>query len=282
MSNNETIQFIECPRDAIQGMAQFIPTKKKIIYLNQLMDSYLFDCIDFGSFVSPKTVPQMQDTAEVLEGIEKNNKTKLLAIIANEKGAETAKLLDKIDFLGYPFSISETFQQRNANSTIAESFQRVKNIQNGLVSGKQELVVYISMAFGNPYGDPWDTDLVLEWMEKLFGLGISRFSIADTTSEASSEDIKMLFTLIKHTFPNLDLSLHLHSRPENALLKIEAGYEAGCRVFEGAIMGYGGCPFAQDDLVGNIPTEMLLRRFMNVDEDKIQRLLGGFQEMIKI
>lgn len=224
----------------------------------------------------------MQDTAEVLEGIEKNNKTKLLAIIANEKGAETAKLLDKIDFLGYPFSISETFQQRNANSTIAESFQRVKNIQNGLVSGKQELVVYISMAFGNPYGDPWDTDLVLEWMEKLFGLGISRFSIADTTSEASSEDIKMLFTLIKHTFPNLDLSLHLHSRPENALLKIEAGYEAGCRVFEGAIMGYGGCPFAQDDLVGNIPTEMLLRRFMNVDEDKIQRLLGGFQEMIKI
>src|SRR5690606_15553493 len=282
MSNNETIQFIECPRDAIQGMAQFIPTKKKIIYLNQLMDSYLFDCIDFGSFVSPKTVPQMQDTAEVLEGIEKNNKTKLLAIIANEKGAETAKLLDKIDFLGYPFSISETFQQRNANSTIAESFQRVKNIQNGLVSGKQELVVYISMAFGNPYGDPWDTDLVLEWMEKLVGLGISRFSIADTTSEASSEDIKMLFTLIKHTFPNLDLSLHLHSRPENALLKIEAGYEAGCRVFEGAIMGYGGCPFAQDDLVGNIPTEMLLRRFMNVDEDKIQWLLGGFQEMIKI
>ncbi|HLT88486.1 MAG TPA: hypothetical protein VKZ57_12905 [Sphingobacterium sp.] len=280
MSNKETIQLVECPRDAIQGIQHFIPTAKKINYINQLIDSNLFYCIDFGSFVSFKTVPQMQDTVQVLEGIEKKNGTKLLAIIANEKGAEIAKPMYNIDFLGYPFSISETFQQRNANSTVEQSFQRVENIKNIIASGNQELVVYISMAFGNPYNDPWNTDLVLEWIEKLSALGISRFSIADTTSEASPARIKMLFTLIKHTFPTIEFSVHLHSKEENALLKIEAAYHAGCRIFEGAIMGYGGCPFAQDDLVGNIPMEMLLRRFKNPNEDKIQGLLEGFQELI--
>jgi len=280
MFNNERLQLVECPRDAIQGITHFIPTEKKITYINHLMRSHAFDCIDFGSFVSPKAVPQMQDTAKVLEGIEKNSTTKLLAIIANERGAETAAPFDQIDFLGYPFSISETFQQRNANSTVEQSFQRVENIQNYMASGSQELVVYISMAFGNPYGDPWSTDVVLEWMERLSDLGITRFSIADTTSEASPEDIKMLFTLVRHTFPDLELSLHLHSRPENALLKAEAGYEAGCRIFEGALMGYGGCPFAQDALVGNIPMEMLLRSFRGTDEQKIQGLLEGFQDLI--
>lgn len=280
MSNKEVIQLVACPRDAIQGIKHFIPTAKKISYIHQLMDSNLFDCIDFGSFVSSKAVPQMQDTIQVLEGIEKKGNIKLLAIIANERGAEMAKPLDKIDFLGYPFSISETFQQRNANSTVEESFQRVEQIKNIMSGGKQELVVYISMAFGNPYNDPWSTDLVLEWIEKLSALGISRFSIADTTSEASPESIKMLFTLIKHTFPKLVFSIHLHSRAEKALLKIDAAYEAGCRIFEGAMMGYGGCPFAQDDLVGNIPMEMLLRRFKNPNEAKIQALLTEFQELI--
>ncbi|NGF55318.1 hydroxymethylglutaryl-CoA lyase [Parapedobacter sp. SGR-10] len=280
MSNNEKVQLVECPRDAIQGITHFIPTEKKTTYINQLMRSHAFDCIDFGSFVSAKAVPQMQDTAKVLESIEKNSTTKLLAIIANERGAETAAPFDQIDFLGYPFSISETFQQRNANSTIEQSFRRVENIKSYMASGSQELVMYISMAFGNPYGDPWSTDVVLEWMERLSDLGITRFSIADTTSEASPEDIKMLFTLVRHTFPDWELSLHLHSRPENALLKIEAGYEAGCRIFEGALMGYGGCPFAQDALVGNIPMEMLLRSFRGTDEQKIQGLLEGFQDLI--
>ncbi len=280
MSNKETIQLIECPRDAIQAIKHFIPTEKKINYINQLIDSNLFYCIDFGSFVSPKAVPQMQDTAQVLENIENKNETKLLAIIANEKGAEIAQAYDKIDFLGYPFSISETFQQRNANSTVAQSYQRVEHIKNIIASGKQELIVYISMAFGNPYSDLWNTDLVLEWIEKLSELGISRFSIADTTSEASPERVKILFTLLKHTFPELEYSIHLHSRAENAMLKIEAAHEAGCRIFEGAIMGYGGCPFAQDDLVGNIPMEMLLYRFKNPKGNKIQGLLTEFQNLI--
>lgn len=280
MSDKETIQLIECPRDAIQGIKHFIPMVKKVNYINQLIDSNLFYCIDFGSLVSPKIVPQMQDTVAVLEGLEKKNETKLLAIVANEKGAEIARPLDKIDFLGYPFSISETFQQRNANSTIQQSYERVEGIKNMMATGNQELVVYISMAFGNPYHDSWSTDLVLGWIERLSELGISRFSIADTTSEASPEDIKMLFTLIKHTFPEQEFNIHLHSRAENALLKIEAAYQAGCRIFEGAMMGYGGCPFAQDDLIGNIPTEMLLRKFRNQDDSKVQGLLQGFQELI--
>jgi|SRR5690606_35423032 len=280
MSDKQAIQLIECPRDAIQGITHIIPTDKKIEYIHQLMDSQLFDCIDFGSFVSPKAVPQMADTLEVLEGVEKKGDTKLLAIIANERGAEIAQPFEKIDFLGYPFSISETFQQRNANSTIQQSYQRVEGIKNIMASGKQELVVYISMAFGNPYQDLWNMDLVLEWIEKLSELGIYRFSIADTTSEASPECVKKLFTGIKHTFPEQEFSVHLHSRVENAGLKIEAAYEAGCRIFEGALMGYGGCPFAQDDLVGNIPTEMLLRSFKNPKDEKIQGLLEGFQELI--
>lgn len=281
MSEKETVQLVECPRDAIQGIQSFMATEKKIAYINQLMQSNLFDCIDFGSFVSPNAVPQMRDTEQVLDGIVKNDKTRLLAIIANERGAETAKSLDKIDYLGYPFSISETFQQRNANSTIAQSYQRVESIKNIMAAGKQELVVYISMAFGNPYGESWSSDLVLEWLEKLSALGVSRFSIADTTSEAIPESVKMLITLIERDFPTLELSIHLHSRKENVSLKIEAAYEAGCRIFEGAMMGYGGCPFAQDDLVGNVPTEMLLYKFKNTKEKKVQALVNGFEGLIR-
>lgn len=275
------IQLIECPRDAIQGITWYIPTEKKIAYINLLMASGLFSCIDFGSFVSPKAVPQMHDTTVILDGIIKQNDTKLLAIIANERGAETGVEQEKIDFLGYPFSISETFQQRNANSTIAQSYDRVQNICDILNKGKQQLVIYISMAFGNPYGDIWNPELVLEWIVKLSALGITRFSIADTTSMAFPQQIEELFTALKASFPDLDFSAHFHSRVESVLLKIEAAYKAGCRTFEGALLGFGGCPFAQDELVGNIPTELLLDYFHEVKSAEIVNLLDSFQELIR-
>lgn len=274
------IKLIDCPRDAIQGLHDFIPTHKKIAYINKVLASNLFEYIDFGSFVSPKAVPQMQDTAALLEGIHKDNNTKLLAIIANEKGAEIASKYDKIDYLGYPFSISETFQRRNANSSIAESFDRVLHIMDKISNGNQELVIYLSMAFGNPYGDHWHPELVLGWADKLKTLGIKRFSLADTTAQASSFEVKELFTLVKDTHEELDLGIHLHAHPQSALLKIEAAYEAGCTRFEGAMMGYGGCPFANDDLVGNIPMEMLLDRFEKGDSDLRLSLLQSFDDLI--
>lgn len=281
MSFNQHIDLVECPRDAIQGIKHFISTDKKIAYINKLIQSNLFDCIDFGSFVSAKAVPQMQDTAAVVDGIEKANKTKLLAIIANERGAETAIAYDKIDFLGYPFSISETFQQRNANSTIEQSFQRVANIQEILAGKKQEMVIYISMAFGNPYGDSWNSELVMTWMERLKFLGIKRFSLADTTGESSPELVKELYGLVQKEFLEERISVHLHARFDTALSKINAAYEAGCRAFEGALMGYGGCPFAQDELVGNMPSELLINKFRSPSEDLILDLLRDFQELIR-
>lgn len=280
MSYKKGIYLVDCPRDAIQGLAPVIPTEKKIAYINQLIQSELFDCIDFGSFVSPKAVPQMADTANVVEGIEKPNKTKLLAIIANEKGAEIGSTFPKIDFLGYPFSISETFQRRNTNAGIDESFERVKRIQDILSKTNQKLVIYISMAFGNPYGDPWHKELISDWIDQLQRLGISTFSIADTTAEATPERIKEVLLHTKAQFPLLEMRVHLHSRKENALAKIDAAYESGCRQFEGAILGYGGCPFAQDSLVGNIPSELLLSRFKRSSAEKIQPLLQGFRDML--
>lgn len=279
LSNKKSIDLIECPRDAIQGISGFIPTERKIAYINQLLASGLFEYIDFGSFVSAKAVPQMSDTAAVLDGLDKRD-TKLLAIVANRQGAEMGTAFEKIDFLGYPFSISETFQKRNANSTIAESFDRVKHICDLLQHKNQELVVYISMAFGNPYGDLWHEDLVLQWIDKLAALGIKRFSIADTTSEASVEAVYTLFRLVAGNFANLALSMHLHARVEEALLKINAAYDAGCRRFEGAFLGYGGCPFAKDDLVGNIPMELLLDRFNKGNIEQNMRLMDAFQNMI--
>lgn len=281
MSDPGAIKLVECPRDAIQGIKHFIPTERKIAYINQLLASNLFEYIDFGSFVSPRAVPQMADTAAVTEGVDKINKTKLLAIVANERGAELGVQFDKIDYLGYPFSISEIFQQRNANSSVEESFRRVVNIQQILKGSKQQLVLYISMAFGNPYGDGWSQDILLSWLGKLADLGIARFSLADTTSEASPSQIREVVSLVKKDFAGLDLSLHLHSRVENAQLKIDAAYEAGCRRFEGAFLGYGGCPFAQDDLVGNIPTELLLDKFERGKPVEILNLLTGFQQMIR-
>ena len=278
---SSSVQLVECPRDAIQGIHTFIPTTKKIAYINDLIASDLFEYIDCGSFVSPKAVPQMQDTADVLAGIEKVNNTKLLAIVANERGAEQAIEQEKIDFLGYPFSISETFQQRNTNSSIEDSFERVKSIADKTMNSSKELVVYISMAFGNPYGDHWHEEMVLDWIEKLQYLGINRFSIADTTSEASEDDVKSLFLSLNKDFPTLDFSAHLHSRIESALLKIDAAFHAGCRRFEGAFLGFGGCPFAQDDLVGNIPMELLLDRFQRGTTESRKQLMQGFEELIR-
>lgn len=280
MSSN-LINLIECPRDAIQGISHFIATESKITYINKLLKSNLFEYIDFGSFVSAKAIPQLQDTMAVLEGLDKVNKTKLLAIIANEKGAEIASNLHKIDYLGYPFSISETFQKRNTNVGVEESFLRVKNIVDILSHTSQEPVIYISMAFGNPYGDEWNMDKVVYWIEKLAALGIKRFSIADTTSEAVPNQIEELFSNLYKRFTTLDFSIHLHSTAESSLSKINAAYDAGCRRFEGAFLGYGGCPFAKDDLVGNVPMELLLDRFNLSNAEEMTKLMSSFQNLIK-
>lgn len=280
MSNPTVIKIIDCPRDAIQGRKNIIRPEKKIAHINNLIKSNLFEYIDFGSFVSGKVVPQMQDTSYVVHGIEKINNTKLLAIVANSKGAIHAKSFEEIDYLGFPFSISETFQKRNTNSTIDESYQTVKSILDNIGSKSQELVIYISMAFGNPYGNVWSEDLVLKWVEKLRDLGIKKFSIADTTSEATAIGVKSLFKNLYNEFPKLDFSAHLHSRTDQALEKINAAYQGGCRRFEGALMGFGGCPFAQDELVGNIPTEMLLNRFEKVNSFEINKLKISFFEML--
>ena len=256
---NEDIILVDCPRDAIQGILHAISAQKKADHINKLLESEVFDWIDFGSFVSPKAVPQMSDTVEVLKLLNfKNKKTKLLAIVVNEKGAETASLFPEITYLGYPFSISESFQKRNTNAGIEESFIRLKNINEIAKNAGKGVVVYISMAFGNPYGDIWSQELVVEWVGKIKALGIKEFSLADTTAEAEISDIKTLFKKCIQEFPELRIGSHFHSKKEDSLVKIKAAFAAGCRKFDGALMGYGGCPFAKDDLVGNIPSEDLL------------------------
>lgn len=281
MSRFEKVQLVDCPRDAIQGIEHFIPTAKKIDYINQLAASGLFDYIDFGSFVSPQAVPQLRDTEEVLAGIDKKT-SKLIAIVANSKGIERALPFQAIDYLGYPFSMSETFQLRNTKMNQEAAFQVIEQGKERMAqAGNQELLVYLSMGFGNPYGDTWHPELVLEWMERLVQAGIHTFSMADTTSEATPEQVESMFSLIHRTFPTVELRIHLHSRIESSLLKIEAAYAGGCRIFEGAIMGYGGCPFAQDDLVGNIPSELLLHEFKQPDNKVVADLLQGFQNLIK-
>ncbi len=280
MSYND-IQIVDCVRDAIQALDQHIPVQQKIDYINLLLSSNAFACLDVGSFVSPKAVPQMADTASVMAGLQKTNATKLSVIVANERGVKAALEYDHIDYLGYPFSISETFQQRNTHSSISESFDRVKAMQELTAAGNKEMLLYISMAFGNPYDDPWHADLVLHWIQQLQDFGINHFSIADTTAEATTSSITEVFSLVNQHFPDLKPAIHLHSRPENALAKIDAAYDAGCRRFEGAILGYGGCPFAQDNLVGNMPTELLLRRFEKSSIEELQPIITAFQELVK-
>ncbi len=254
------MKLIECPRDAMQGIVPFIPTELKIAYINALL-KVGFDTIDFGSFVSPKAIPQMRDTAAVLAGLDlSKTRSKLLAIVANERGAAEACAHSAIDQVGYPFSISETFQQRNTNTSIEGSFHRVKQIAEIAASTGKELVVYISMAFGNPYGDPWSPELVLLWAERLAdGLGVRTIALADTVGNAHAVHMDALFRTIVPSFPEITFGAHLHARPDGLNEKIIAALEGGCRRFDTAIGGYGGCPMAKDELVGNADTEAVVR-----------------------
>ena len=255
------IKLIECPRDAMQGWKNFIPTEKKIEYINQLL-KVGFDTIDFGSFVSHKAVPQMADTKEVIERLEiKDNSTKLLAIIANTRGAQEASVFEKIHYLGFPFSISPTFQMRNANSTIEESLQRVREIKNICDKSEKELVVHISMAFGNPYGDRYNEDIVLEWIKKIVEEGTGIISLADTVGLADASQVASTVNKVISQFPGLETGVHLHSTNLNWQQKIDAALQNGCLRFDGALKGFGGCPFAEDELVGNMNTELMIPYF---------------------
>jgi len=260
-SSKPGIKLIECPRDAMQGWKIFIPTQKKIEYINQLL-KVGFDTIDFGSFVSSKAVPQMADTKEVVAQLDViDTKTKLLAIIANVRGAKEASEFKKINYLGFPFSISPTFQMRNANSTIEESLERVKEIKNICGKTEKELVVYISMAFGNPYGDDYNEDIVLEWIKKIVGEGVGIISLADTVGLAEPSQVSSTVNKVISQFPDLETGVHLHSTNINWKLKIDAALQKGCLRFDGALKGFGGCPFAEDELVGNMNTEWMIPYF---------------------
>jgi len=261
------VKLIECPRDAMQGIHDFIPTEKKIAYINSLLKAG-FDTLDFGSFVSPKAIPQLRDTAEVLDQIDlAAGSTKLLAIIANLRGAEDACKFEEISYLGFPFSISETFQQRNTNSSISESLKRVEEIQKLCKKSKKELVVYLSMAFGNPYGDKWSSDIAITWTKRLSDLGIRIVALADTIGVSNPENIRLLFTSLIPEFPAVEIGAHLHTTPDTWKEKIQAAWDSGCRRFDSAIKGFGGCPMASDTLTGNMPTEKLISF---LDENKIE------------
>jgi hydroxymethylglutaryl-CoA lyase len=252
------MKIIECPRDAMQGLADFIPTEKKIEYINGLL-KVGFDTIDFGSFVSAKAIPQLRDTAAVLEKIEwQTSVSKLLAIVANTRGAEEASKHEGIRYLGFPLSISETFQQRNTNKSIAEALSTLEEIQNVCLRSNKKLVTYISMGFGNPYGDPYEVSLVGNFVDILMTLGSEIISLADTIGVSNPENIHYLFSNLSRQFPNIELGAHLHSTPQTTREKIDAAFKAGCRRFDGAIRGFGGCPMAEDELVGNIATETIL------------------------
>lgn len=255
------IKLIECPRDAMQGWPHFIPTQKKIEYINALL-KVGYDTIDFGSFVSPKAIPQMADTKEVIGNLQlANRKSKLLAIIANQRGAEDAVLFDEITYLGFPFSVSETFQKRNTNSSIAESLVRVEEIQNLCVKNRKELVVYISMGFGNPYGDVYNEEIVFDWVNKLVDMDIKIISLADTVGLASKEQVYSITKYLIDSLPETEIGVHLHSTPTNWKEKIDAALQAGCKRFDGALKGIGGCPMADDELVGNMDTELMIPYF---------------------
>ena len=257
----DTIKLIECPRDAMQGIRTFIPTEKKIQYLQSLLRCG-FDTIDFGSFVSPKAIPQMADTSQVLAGLDlSKTSSKLLAIIANTRGAQDASLHEEIQYLGYPFSISENFQMRNTHKTIAESVETLQEILEIADRTKKEVVAYLSMGFGNPYGDPWNVDIVGEWTEKLSGMGVKILSLSDTIGSSTPDVIEYLFLNLIPRYPEIEFGAHLHTTPTSWFEKIDAAYKAGCKRFDGAIQGFGGCPMAKDELTGNMPTEKVLSYF---------------------
>jgi len=259
------IKIIECPRDAMQGIHQFISTEKKAAYINALL-KVGFDTIDFGSFVSPKAIPQMRDTAEVLNKLNfDNSSSKLLAIVANQQGANNAIAFDEITYLGFPFSISETFQQRNANSSIAEAIIKVADIQNLCIKHNKQLVVYLSMAFGNPYGEEWNSDIVIKWTTLLADIGIKTIALSDTIGIANPDIITTLFSNLIPQFKQIEIGAHLHTNPFTWKEKIIAAYESGCKRFDTAIKGYGGCPMATEKLTGNMPTENCLAYFKNLN-----------------
>jgi hydroxymethylglutaryl-CoA lyase len=255
------VKLIECPRDAMQGWKQLIPTNKKIAYINALL-KVGFDTIDFGSFVSPKAIPQMADTSEVIGNLELGStNSKLLSIVANERGATDAVVYDEISCLGFPFSVSETFQKRNANSTVLQSLERVEEIQNLCIKNRKELVVYLSMGFGNPYGDVYNEEIVFEWADKLASLDIGIISIADTVGLASPEQVSRVTGYLVKALPEMQIGVHLHSAAAGWKEKADAALEAGCLRFDGALKGIGGCPMAGDELVGNMDTELMIPYF---------------------
>lgn len=254
----DQVRITECPRDAMQGLQEFVPTSLKIEYLNALLQVG-FDRLDFGSFVSPKAIPQMRDTAEVLEKLELNDRTRLIAIIANQRGASTACQFAQISFLGYPFSISETFQQRNTNSGLDQAIQELGHIGDMAHAHAKEVIVYISMAFGNPYGDAYHEDIILQHMTKLVTMGFKHFSMADTVGLASTEAIDRVMSTVFDHFPDREIGIHMHCKPDNWYDKVEAAYKSGCRSFDTAMGGFGGCPMAADELVGNLATDNLIQ-----------------------
>ncbi|RTE53208.1 hydroxymethylglutaryl-CoA lyase [Arenibacter aquaticus] len=265
MSN--TIKIIECPRDAMQGIKTFIPTENKVRYIQSLLNCG-FDTIDFGSFVSPRAIPQMVDTAQVLEQLDlSKTSSKLLAIVANVRGAQDASKYGSIDYLGYPFSISENFQMRNTHKTIAQSVETLKEILAIADGTGKEVVTYISMGFGNPYGDPWSVEVVAEWTEKLAGMGVKILSLSDTVGSSTPEVIDYLFSNLIPKFPEIEFGAHLHTTPSKWHEKVDAAYKAGCQRFDGAVQGFGGCPMAKDELTGNMPTEKMLSYFTSAKVD---------------
>jgi len=257
----DQVKVIECPRDAMQGIKDFIPTKNKVQYIQSLL-RVGFDTVDFGSFVSPKAIPQMADTAAVLSQLDLSKTlSKLLAIVANERGAEDASQHKEIHYLGYPFSISENFQMRNTHKTISQSVDILDSILNIADRSNKEVVAYLSMGFGNPYGDPWNVEIVGDWTERLSGMGVKILSLSDTVGSSNPEIITYLFSHLIPLYPNIEFGAHLHTTPNSWFEKVDAAYNAGCKRFDGAIQGFGGCPMAKDELTGNMPTEKLLSYF---------------------
>ena len=272
----DNIKLIECPRDAMQGIKTFIPTEKKVQYIQSLLRCG-FDTIDFGSFVSPKAIPQMVDTKEVLAQLDlSSTKSKLLAIVANVRGAQDAVVHPEIDYLGYPFSISENFQMRNTHKTIDQSVDILKEILELANQNNKEVVAYLSMGFGNPYGDPWNVEIVGEWTEKLSNLGVKILSLSDTVGTSDAETITYLFSNLIPQYPEIEFGAHLHTTPDSWYEKVNAAYLAGCKRFDGAIQGFGGCPMAKDELTGNMPTEKLVSYFTSQKTDS-QVKMGSFE-----
>ena len=281
---NKVVKLIECPRDAMQGIKEFIPTEKKVQYIQSLL-RVGFDTIDFGSFVSPKAIPQMVDTAEVLAQLDlSKTKSKLLAIIANTRGATDASKYREIDYLGFPFSISENFQMRNTHKTIAQSVVTLSEILEIADKSNKEVVVYISMGFGNPYGDPWNVDIVGDWTERLSQMGVKILSLSDTIGTSDPENIEYLFSNLIPAYSTIEFGAHLHTTPNTWFEKIDAAYNAGCRRFDGAIQGFGGCPMAKDELTGNMPTEKMLSYFTQKKAHRLNAMCfeSSYNEATKI